>query len=123
VGDFDGWGFGVFSGSGDCRGFIGDLPGLDFPPLFFFAFLDFEDGEGVFVGLADGVFRGVLCSSSSLSLAVKGDLVVFAGDFFGFAVLDSSGSDLRLEGVFAGFAAVAFFFFGEAVGVGEADLW
>jgi len=73
--------------------------------------------------LADGVFRGVLSSSSSLSAAVDGDLVVFAGDFFGFGVPESSASDFRLEGVFAVFAGVVFFFFGEAVGVGEGDLW
>ena len=101
--------------------FLADLPDFDFPPVFFFVVFALEEGDGVLVGFADGDFRGVLSSSSASSLAVDADLAVFAGDFFGLGVAESSVSDFALEGVFAGLGEAAFFFLGEAVAVGEGD--
>ena len=119
VGDLVGCGFGVFSGKASFF-FAGDLLVFDFAPAFFLVALDFDDGDGVFDGLAVGLFRGVL-SSLSASAEGDGDLAAFAGDFFCFGVAESSVSDL--DGVFVGFEPGLFFFFGEAVGVGEGVLW
>jgi hypothetical protein len=45
------------------------------------------------------------------------------GLFFGFGVAESSSSDFDLAGVLDGFGfEPVFFFFGEAVGVGDGDL-
>ena len=124
VGDFAGCGRGVFSGSPPDFFFAADffLADVVFGPAFFFADFDLGLTDADFDGLAEGFGRGVASSSSSESAEAAGDLV-FAGElFFVFEDVDPSDFDFALEGVFDGSGEGLFFFLGDAVGVGEADL-
>lgn len=120
---FAGVGFGVLSGTASVPGFFFPdvfflpddflLPDLVLVPVFFF--LLFAAGEGLFDFLADGVGRRFSPWPSS---SVDFDLVVPAGDFFGFGVGESSllSSDFDFEGVFFAAGVGLFFFFGETDG-------
>jgi len=124
VADLAACGRGVFSGwSADSFSaadfFLADVV---FESAFFFADFDLGLADGDFDGLAEVFGRGVASSSSSESAEPAGDLV-FAGElFFVFEDVDPPDFDFPLEGVFEGLGEGLFFFFGEAVGVGEADL-
>jgi hypothetical protein len=123
VGDFAGCGRGVFSGSSADFFFAADffLADVVFEFAFFFADFDLGLADADFNGLAEGFGRGV-ASSSSESAEAAGDLV-FAGElFFVFEGVDSPDFDFALAGVFDGSGEGLFFFLGDAVGVGEADL-
>ena len=118
-----GVGFGVFSGSSSLLAFFlaDDFLLPDFVLLPFFFFLLFAVAEGLFDFLAEGVGRRFPPSSSPAS---DFDLAAPAGDFFGFGVGDSSASSssaLGFEGVFFGAGVGLFFFFGEVLGVADAE--
>lgn len=112
---FAGVGFGVLSGSASILGFflpdVFFFPDLVLVPVFFFLLL--VVAEELF-DFADGVGRRFPRRSSS---SLDFDLVVPAGDFFGFGVGESSLSpDLDFAVVFSGAGVGLFFFFGEADG-------
>ena len=112
---------GVLSGGGVVFFFLPadlSLPVLLFDPAFFLPDFAFGVAAGVFEGLAEGFGFGVLSSSSSES---EVDLGVLLALRFGFGVGESSESTFALEGVFAGLGVALFFFFGDDVGVGDAD--
>lgn len=114
----------VFSGSAADFFLSADffLADLVFEPDVFLAAFDLGVADGDLVGLAEGFGRGVESSSSSASPELAGDFF-FAGElFFVFEAVDVSVFDFDFEGVFPGFGAGLFFFLGDAVGVGEADL-
>ena len=118
-----GSGRGVFSGSDFffCVGFF-SLPDLVLEPDFFLLVFDLGVAEGVLDDLAEGFARGDDSSSSSESFDRDGDFF-FGGELF-LVSEDSESSffDLDFAGVFVGCGEGDFFFFGDAVGVGVADL-
>ena len=121
-GDLVGWGFGVLSGSSSTF-FFGMGVGLAvfLAPVFFLAVFDFDFPEEDLEGLAVGVGRAL--SSSSSAMFELADSAFSLSEAFSFLVLP----DFFFAGVLLGFGDGAgddffFFFFGEAVGVGVADL-
>jgi hypothetical protein len=111
-------GFGVLSGSGRAFFLRDAFLAADFvlTDAFFFLVLDF--GEALFELLGEGVGRALSPSSSS---SLDFDVLVFAGELFGFGVGDSSSSESTFAGVFFGLGAGVFFLLGDGLGVTDGE--
>jgi hypothetical protein len=124
--DIGGDGLGVLAASVSAGFLAGDLPFAALLPDPLFFFFCFELGDGVLEGLGVGFEAALVDAALSSPSSPSDDLFLWAAEVFGFGVGASSSSlDVAFDGVFfgAGVGLLLFFFFGDALGLGDGEAW